>query len=79
MFCFHEFAFTVKHKINSIQIYFIGFILISLYFTTGHFHTCTLQRMEPISLLILGSVFSDCVVFYGDIEVSGQIELVFGM
>ena len=29
---------------------------------------CTLQRMQPTlhSLLILGSVFSDCVVFYGD-------------
>ena len=37
-----------------------------LYFTTGHFHTCTMQRMQPISLLILGSHFSDCVVFYGD-------------
>jgi len=39
------------------------------YFTTGHFHIgymCTLQRMKPISLFILGSVFSDCVVFYGD-------------
>ena len=29
-------------------------------------HMCTTQRMQPISLLILGSVFSDCVVFYGD-------------
>ena len=29
-------------------------------------HMCTLQRMQPISLLILGSVFSDYVVFYGD-------------
>ena len=29
-------------------------------------HLCTLQRMQPISLLILGSVFSDYVVFYGD-------------
>ena len=29
---------------------------------------CTLQRMQPISLLILGSVFSDYVVFYGDID-----------
>ena len=27
----------------------------------------TLQRMQPISLLILVSVFSDCVIFYGDI------------
>jgi len=31
-------------------------------------NTCTLQRMQPISLLILGSVFSDYVVFYGDID-----------
>jgi len=39
MFSFNEFAFTVqvKHKINSIQI--LGFILICLYFTTGHFHS----------------------------------------
>ena len=29
-------------------------------------HMFTAQRMQPISLLILGSVFSDCVVFYGD-------------
>jgi len=29
-------------------------------------HMCTLQRMQPISLLILGSVFSDCDVFHGD-------------
>ena len=66
MFCFNEFAFTVQviHKINSTHI--LGFILICLYFTTGHLHTCTLQRMQPISLLILGSVFSDYVVFYGD-------------
>jgi len=28
---------------------------------------CTLQRMQHIFLLILGSVFSDCVDFYGDI------------
>jgi len=27
---------------------------------------CTLQKMQPIFLLILGSVFSDSVVFYGD-------------
>jgi len=40
-------------------------ILICLYFTTSHFHTCTLQTMQPISLLILGSVFSDCVVLWG--------------
>ena len=38
MFCFNEFAFTVqvKHKITQI----LGFILICLYFTTGHFYTC---------------------------------------
>ena len=72
MFCFNEFAFTVQltDKINRIQI--LGFILICLYFTTGHFHTCTLQRMQPISLLILGSVFSDCVVRYGDILFANQ-------
>ena len=44
MFCFNEFAFTVqvKHKINSTQI--LGFILICLYFTTDHFHTCVLCK-----------------------------------
>ena len=44
MFCFNEFAFTVKvkHKINSKQI--LGFILICLYFTTGHFHTCVVAH-----------------------------------
>jgi len=59
MFCLNEFAFTiqVKHKINSIQI--LGFILICLYFTTVHYHTC-----------VLGSVFSDCVIFYGLQEVT---------
>ena len=35
-------------------------------------HMCTFQRMQPISLLILGSVFSDCVVFYGDITMDRQ-------
>ena len=41
---FYEFAFTVqvKHEINSTQI--LGFILICLYFTTGHFHTCVLCK-----------------------------------
>jgi len=44
MFCFNEFAFTVqvKHKLNSTQI--LGVILICLYFTTGHFHTCVLCK-----------------------------------
>ena len=67
MFCFNEYAFTVevKHKINSTQI--LGFILICLYFTTGHFHTCVLgKECSLFAFLILGSVFNDCVVFYGD-------------
>jgi len=48
----------------------LGFILICLSFTTGHFHTCTgtLQRLQLyyIPFLILGSVFTDFVVFCGD-------------
>ena len=67
MFCFNEFAFTVqvKHKINSTQI--LGFILICLYFTTGHFRTRVLcKECSLFPILILGSVFSDCGVFYGD-------------
>ena len=67
MFCFNEFAFTVQveHKINSTQI--LGLILICLYFTTGHFHTCVLCKecSRYLPFLILGSVFSDCVVFNG--------------
>ena len=66
--CFNEFAFTVqvKHKINSTRI--LGLILICLYFTTGHFHTCVLCKecSRYLPFLILDSVFSDCVVFYGD-------------
>jgi len=68
MFCFNEFAFTVqvKHKINSTQI--LGFILIRLYFATGHFDTYVLcKECKGLSFLILGLIFSDCVVFYGDI------------
>ena len=54
MFCFNEFAFTVhvKHRRNSIQI--LGFILICLYFTTVHFHTCVLCKeysLFPFSFL----------------------------
>jgi len=68
MFCFNKFEFTVqvKHKINSTQI--LGLILICSYFTTGHFHTCVLCKecSRYLPFLILGSVFSDCVVFYGD-------------
>jgi len=50
MFCFNEFAFTVqlKHKINSVQIF--GFILVSFYFTTGHFHTRVLCKECSIFL-----------------------------
>ena len=45
MFCFNEFAFTVQveHKISTTP--FLDFILICLYFTASHFHTCTLQIM----------------------------------
>jgi len=46
LFCFNEFAFTVqvKHKINSRPTQILGFILICLYFTTGHFHTCVFYK-----------------------------------
>jgi len=45
-----------------------NFILMFVFYDWPFPHTCTLQRMQSIlySLLILGSVFSDCVVFYGD-------------
>ena len=65
MFCFNEFAFTVqvKHKINSKQI--LGFIVICLYFTTGHLRACVhCKECSLFAFLILGSVFSDCVVLY---------------
>ena len=42
--------------------------MICLYFTTGHIHTCVLcKECSLVAFLILGSVFSDCVIFYGDI------------
>ena len=46
MSCFNEFAFTVqvKHKINSRPKQILGFILICLYFATGHFHACVLCK-----------------------------------
>ena len=52
MFCFNEFAFTVqvKHKINSTQI--LGFILICLHSTTGHFQTCVLCAFSALTLLV---------------------------
>jgi len=70
-FIFNEFALAVHVK-HSTQI--LGFLLICLYFTTGHFHTCTLPRMQPIlySLLILSSAFSNCVVFYGDFDINAK-------
>ena len=42
--------------------------VICLYFTTGHFHACVLcKECSLFAFLILGSVFFDCVVFYGHI------------
>jgi len=70
MFCFNEFAFTVqvKHKINSTQI--LGLILIGTYACIFRLaistHVYFAKNVAGICLLILGSVFSDCVVFYGD-------------
>ena len=48
MFCYNEFAFTVqvKHKMNSTPI--LGFILIRLYFTIDHFHTCVLCKERSL-------------------------------
>ena len=48
-------------------LYFDMFVLLELPFP----HMCTLQRMQPIPFLILGSVFSDCVVFYEDYRYVG--------
>jgi len=81
MFCFNEFAFTVqvKHKINSTQI--LGFIFMSVFYDWPFPHVCRLLCKEcSISLLVLGSVFSDYVVFYGDnlkLNVSKSKEIVF--
>jgi len=73
MFCFNEFAFIVqvKHEINSIQI--LGFILICLYFTTGHFHTCveciayfrfnTLLSFQRLCRLLWGYTTSEQLKF----------------
>ena len=61
MFCFNEFAFTVqvKRKINSKQI--LGFILICLYFTTGHFHTCVLCKERSLFAFFILAQFSATV------------------
>jgi len=60
MFCFNEFAFTVqvlvKHKINSIQI--LGFILICLYFTTGHFHSTQVYFAKNVAYFPFNSGLS---------------------
>jgi len=75
MFCFNEFAFTaqVKQKKNkwytNSWLYFDMFVFYDWPFP----HMRTLQRMQPISLLILGSVFSDRVVFYGNTEKCREI------
>ena len=72
MFCFNEFALTVqvKHKIKSTQI--PGFILIWLYFTTGHFHSTHVYFAKNVAYIAFNSwlSFSDCVVFCGDLAVS---------
>jgi len=55
MFCFNEFAFTVqvKHKISSIQI--LGFILICLHFTTGHFHSTHVYSAKNVAYVLFNS------------------------
>ena len=56
-----------KSNANSIQI--PGFILTCLSFTIDHFHTCVLCKkcsLNYFPFLIIGLVFSDSVVFYGD-------------
>jgi len=74
MFCFNEFVFTVqvKHKINSTQI--LGFIMICLFFTTGHFHTCVLCKeciLFPVSFL---AQFSATVSSFMGISI--KVELI---
>jgi len=72
MSCFNEFALTVqvKHKIKSTQI--PGFILIWLYFTTGHSHSTHVYFAKNVAYIAFNSwlSFSDCVVFCGDLAVS---------
>jgi len=65
MFCFNEFTFTiqVKHKMNSTHI--LGFILICLYFTTGHFHW-KLDRRRSAKLTIPPSFDSRPLVYHND-------------
>ena len=36
------------------------------FFTTGHFHTCTLQRMQPILYSLLAQFSATVSFFYGD-------------
>jgi len=66
MFCFNEFAFTVqvKHKINSIQLLALFWYVCILRLAISTRVLC--KECSLFAFLILGSVFSDCVVFYGD-------------
>ena len=65
MFCFNEFAFTtqVTHNINSIQyLALFRYVCILRLAISTHAYFA-----KNVAYLILGSVFSACVVFYGDI------------
>jgi len=44
-------------------------------FTTGHFCICVMWKKTLFSTLILGSVFNDYVVFYGDLYLVGNTSL----
>jgi len=66
MFCFNEFAFTVqvKQKINrTLVLVLFRYVCILRLAISTHVYFAKSVAYFPF---ILGSVFSDCVVFYGD-------------
>ena len=79
MFSLNEFEFTVqvKHKINSIQnswLYFNMFLFYDWPFPHVYF-----AKNVAYFPLILGSVFSDSLVFYGDYYKAERFAILTGL
>ena len=74
MFCFNEFAFTVQVKHKNKQytnswLYFDMFVFYHWLFPHVYF-----AKNVAYFPLILDSVYSDCVVFYGDLVFKWRLQ-----
>ena len=66
MFCFDEFAFTIKHNIYSTQILGLFWYVCILWLAIStHVYIAKNVAYFPLNF---GSVFSDCIVFYADTQ-----------